>query len=91
MIDFNLDYSDQTHSYYPIVRFALNDGTWVTKKYTVGTLPASFKKGEEVNLIYSPDDPTSFIIINKLEYTDKAFLFIGILLLFFSAYLVLTI
>lgn len=87
VIDLSLDYSGQTRSYYPVVRFTLNDGTWMTEKYSVGTLPASFKTGEDVDLIYKLEDPTSFIITNKNSYIDKIFLIIGILLVFYSAYL----
>lgn len=90
IIDLSLDYSGQTRSYYPIVRFTLNDGTWITEKYSVGTLPASFKKGEDVDLIYNLDNPATFIITNKSKHIDKVFLVIGILLLLYSTYLFLT-
>jgi hypothetical protein len=90
VIDLSLEYSEQTRSYYPIVRFSLNDGTWITEKYSVGTLPASFKRGEDVELIYNPNNPTSFFIINKSEHIDKVFLAIGISLILYSTYLFLT-
>lgn len=73
--------------YYPIIRYALKDGTWITEKYSDGTKPASFKKGDEVDILYDLNNPSSFIIINnKIEHLDKIFLIVGLLASIYSAY-----
>lgn len=73
--------------YYPTVRFTLPDGTWVTETYSDGTFPATFKKDEYVNILYDPEDTSSFIIISeKHKHIDRTFLVIGVLMLFYSLY-----
>ena len=49
VIDLNLEHSGQTNIYYPIVRFKVEDGPWITEKYSDGTNPSSFKKGDEID------------------------------------------
>lgn len=86
--DLSLEYNQrQERYYYPIIRFALRDGTWVTAKYSDGSYPASFKNGESVKLFYKEENPESFIIVNnKQRHTDKIFLIIGTLMLAYSFY-----
>jgi len=88
VIDLSLEYNRrQERYYYPIIRFALVDGTWVTSKYSDGSYPASFEKGEKVKLLYKEEDPESYIIIsNKQKHVDKIFLIIGMFLLAYSLY-----
>jgi len=78
--------SRQERYYYPIVKYALQDGTWVTEKYSDGSYPSLFKKGEQVELIYKQEDPSSYIIISKTKHVDKIFLIIGVLAILFFLY-----
>ena len=88
VIDVLLEYNhSQDRYYYPIVRFALADGTWFTSKYSDGTYPASFAKGEKVRLLYKEDDPESYIIVgDKNKHADRLFLVIGALLCAYSLF-----
>lgn len=82
----NYDHSRDRY-FYPIVRFSLADGTWMTEKYSDGTVPSLFKKGDKVEILYKINDPTSFIITTGIsKHTNIIFLVIGVLMLSYSIY-----
>lgn len=72
--------------YYPIVKYALEDGTWMIEKYSDGSSPASFKKGEQVEVLYNRKEPSSYIIVNKNNHSDKLFLLIGVMAILLFLY-----
>jgi len=43
--------------YYPIVEFALPDGTQKTVQLSEGSWPPAYEKGEPVTILYDPDKP----------------------------------
>lgn len=68
----------------------MKDGTWITAKYSDGSSPSLFKKKEKVNLIYTEEDPESYLIIsNKVQLSEMAFLAIGTIFLAYYGYCLL--
>ena len=48
-------------TYYPVFRFTAQDGKEYRVEHNQGSNPPAWKKGEEVELIYLPDDPQSAV------------------------------
>ena len=46
-------------SYYPVVKFKISEKQSITQELNVGFMPAK-KIGDEFNIIYDPNDPTTF-------------------------------
>jgi hypothetical protein len=44
---------------YPVVRFALPDGRLVETQTSFGSNPPPAREGDQVTVLYDPDDPTS--------------------------------
>ncbi|PYF74063.1 DUF3592 domain-containing protein [Pedobacter nutrimenti] len=87
VVDVVVEFKGVGRFYYPIVSFTLNDGTWVREKYSDGSTPSLFKKGEQVELLYKSDDPASFMIVNdKSNYFDKILLAIGVIIILYSLF-----
>lgn len=74
------------HLYYPIVKFTLENGEHIRGQYSDGTMPAAYKKGEEVTVYYQPDQPEDFIIEGQ-QRMDVLVLLIGLILLGVGLYL----
>lgn len=72
--------------YYPIVKFTLENGEHIRGQYSDGTMPAAYKKGEEVTVYYQPDQPEDFIIEGQ-QRMDVLVLLIGLILLGVGLYL----
>lgn len=51
------------HSYFPVVRFLTRQQQWITARYHIGSKPASYAEGEEVDIRYQPADPQDFTIV----------------------------
>jgi hypothetical protein len=47
---------------YPIIRFVTSKKEWITEQYNVSTLPGLFKKGQQVIVVYNPDNPKEFFV-----------------------------
>lgn len=63
MVDFEESYSDGSYTYYPIVEYGLPNSFEVYQfKHHTGSNPPSFQIGEEVEVLYNPDDFTDAII-----------------------------
>jgi hypothetical protein len=60
------DHSTRTSHYYPIVRFNLPDGRTVEAAATQGAAPGSGSEGDQVNLLYDPENPTDIRIAGFL-------------------------
>lgn len=76
----------QGRLYYPIVKFTLENGEYLRARYSDGTMPAAYKKGEEVTVYYQPDQPGDFIIEGQ-QRMDVLVLLIGLILLGVGLYL----
>jgi len=72
--------------YYPIIRFTLADGEHVRYKYSDGSMPAAYKKGDEVTIYYQSNCPENFIIEGQ-HRTDILFLLLGLILIGGGIYL----
>lgn len=72
--------------YYPIVKFTLENGEYLRARYSDGTMPTAYKKGEEVTVYYQPDQPEDFIIEGQ-QRMDVLVLLIGLILLGVGLYL----
>jgi hypothetical protein len=59
------DYNGNSKIYYPVINYTTIDKREIEKEYHIGSYPAVFKKGEEVQVIYLADSPTDFIIAGK--------------------------
>ncbi|MFC3197700.1 DUF3592 domain-containing protein [Parapedobacter deserti] len=66
--------------YYPIIRFTLADGEHVRYKYSDGSMPAAYRKGDEVTVYYQSDRPEDFIVEGQ-QRTDILFLLLGLVLI----------
>lgn len=49
-------------AYRPVVRFRLQDGSWLERKHTVGVYPAKYSEGEHILIKYDPKDPGHFVL-----------------------------
>jgi hypothetical protein len=47
---------------YPIIRFVTSKKEWITEQYNISTLPGLFKKGQQVIVVYNPDNPKEFFV-----------------------------
>jgi hypothetical protein len=82
-----------TNSTYPVVRFVTQDKEWITEQASVSMLlPWSYKKGQEVTVIYRKEKPTDFFIKST---STRAVINImgaaGVALLAWGMYLLLTV
>lgn len=67
---------------FPIVRFVTEKNEWVTQKASVSIIPYSYKKGQNVVVVYSKDKPSDFFI--KSNWTNGvliAMIIIGLALI----------
>jgi hypothetical protein len=80
-----VDHRPRTSHYYPIVRFNLPDGRTVDAAATEGAAPGSGSEGEQVNLLYDPENPTDIRIAGLMGSGQPA----GVLLIIMGALFVL--
>jgi hypothetical protein len=78
--------SGSSSSYYPIVRVYLSKNTYFEFKDSVGSNPPSYRRGDQVTVLYLADDPQRSAMIDRGVYRNWAipviiFLFAGIALL----------
>ncbi|PWK79345.1 uncharacterized protein DUF3592 [Mucilaginibacter oryzae] len=70
-IVFSIEYEPGSQGYsgqyYPVIRYVANNGEWITKKYTLGSNPSTFKEGESVTVFYDPENPSTFMLNDKLS------------------------
>lgn len=85
-IVFNIEMSDGSER--PVIRFLTTEELWITEAYHIGTLPASFKRGQKVKVVYNPEDPKDFILrSNKAtSYVPSIILVAGMFLLMWGIY-----
>jgi hypothetical protein len=57
VIDLRLEYSEDSNVYYPLVKFQTENGKEIKFKSSFGTNPPAYQVGEEVSIIYLPDNP----------------------------------
>jgi len=65
VVDFNRKRSDNNYVYYPIVEFTYpgsSDAVTITFEHQSGSNPPSYFKGEQVRVLYNPDNPQNAII-----------------------------
>jgi len=65
-------------TYYPIVKFKSKTGKEFTFKAGVGTNPPAYQIGNNVNIIYSPEDPQKAQINSPLYFWFLPILFGGL-------------
>ena len=49
-------------NYHPIIRYMASDNEWMNVISDIGTNPAAYKEGDEVNIIYEASNYKHFII-----------------------------
>lgn len=84
VIDNQLEYTDDSQSYYPIFQFEY-DGNVYSARYSVGSYPASFNVGDTAELLISSKDTTKFFFVKgdksyklfERVFTGAGWLFIG--------------
>lgn len=64
---------------YPVIRFTTEKG-WITQTPGFWTNARTPIKGDKVNVIYNPEDPTDFVVETKSN-GSVAFIFIGLALI----------
>ncbi len=62
IVDFKFRFAAQTLSSKPVVKFSTREGKTIKLTYGTGGFLASFKKGDEVTIVYNKNRPTSFLI-----------------------------
>lgn len=75
---------DSSSSYHPVVRFRTDRNVTIEFKDSVGTNPPSYRPGDEVTVLYRPDDPRRHAIIDRgplLNWAIPAVLLLGAALL----------
>jgi len=70
--------------FYPVVKFMLRNGDWFKGKYSDGSLPASYKIGDNVDIVYIEEKPEAYIITQQ-NWKSLIFLVIGLVLLGYCA------
>ncbi len=76
------DHSTETSHHYPVVRFNLPDGRTVEAVATQGAAPGSGSEGDQVNLLYNPENPTDIRIAGFMgsgQMGGIALTFIGVM------------
>ena len=65
--------------YYPVVRFTTDKQEWITQELNIGYSPP-VPEGEQLEVIYDPDDPTTVEINSsfQLEMLPMIFICIGL-------------
>ena len=73
--------------YFPEVEFRTEDGKLVTHRLATGSSSSAYIVGEEVDVIFSREDPSDFIIKgNAAASFAIMLLFAGMILVFFSLF-----
>ena len=65
---------------YPVIRFLTTEKVWITQTPGFWTNARTPIKGDKVNVIYNPEDPTDFVVETKSN-GSVAFIFIGLALI----------
>jgi len=73
---------------HPVIRFLTTDELWITETYDIGMLPADFKKGQRVTVIYNAENPKDFMVKfgKSVSYIPLVILVAGILVLSWGLY-----
>lgn len=76
--------------YYPVIRFLTAEKEWVTQKYDIGGSSNAYHKGDELKVIYDPENPSNFTIDDiRAKVAGPLFKVIGIIILSFELLLFL--
>ncbi len=59
----------RTNILFPTVRYKTSNEDWITKKYSIGTIPYAYKEGKSINIIYNKHKLDEFVIKDKYTYT----------------------
>lgn len=70
--------SSDSVTYRPEVEFKTNTGETIQVVHSMGTNPPKYKKGDVVNIIYSPDNPYDFMMDSTFERVGFPLIFIGL-------------
>ncbi|MEO3403677.1 DUF3592 domain-containing protein [Mucilaginibacter sp. CAU 1740] len=66
---FDIEYdprrNDSTGIYFPVIQYITTDGKEITQKYNFGNSRKTYKKGDNVAVIYDPANPSTFILNKK--------------------------
>lgn len=78
--------ADPSYNYrYPIVKFLTESNTWITKAASIGGMPALYKIGTKVTVVYQSNAPEKFFIKDKITYLlPRAIIVVGIGLILFA-------
>lgn len=69
--------SSDSVTYRPEVEFQTKTGETVQVVHSMGTNPPKYKKGDVVDIIYSPDNPYEIMMDSAFEKTIFPMIFIG--------------
>lgn len=75
---FDVEYNKKNYRIaYPVIRFLTTENVWVTQTPGFWTNAKPPAKGDKVNVIYNPDDPTNFVVESKVNRVTP-FILIGL-------------
>ena len=57
---------------YPVIRFKIDSGEWITEPHNIGLSPGLYKKGAKVVIQYDSQNPKSFTIVSTFSFLVPA-------------------
>jgi len=82
----------QEHGYHPVVRFLTEDKRWITHELKTGFDLDSYKEGDNIDVIYDPDDLTNIEIHQPglISFLSVLPIILGITFFLFGLYKFIT-
>jgi len=74
--------------YFPVISFKTLTGSEITERYSAGSRPAAYQRGELVQVMYLEENPKFFILAGKKSANrEMLWLVLGILICLTAIYL----